>query len=126
NVMVNQGGMYGTWSNVFVGPVILTNGDAVVAGAGSKSGLLFSNVVSGPGGFIVGGTSTGFTNYFTANNTYTGNTTIRIGTLALVGGGSITTTPNIAINSGAIFDITGVSSSPYSIVSGQTLKSLNA
>jgi hypothetical protein len=105
----------------------LTNGDAVVAGgSGNPSGVLFSNIVSGPGGFIVGGTRTSFTNYFATNNTYTGNTTVKIGTLALVGNGSIQNTANIAINNGAIFDVSQVVSSPYSIASGQTLKNLNA
>src|SRR5581483_8011360 len=115
NVMVNSGGIYGTWSNTFIGPVILTNGDAVVAGgSGNPSGVLFSNVISGPGGFIVGGTRTSFTNYFTTNNTYTGNTTVRIGTLALVGNGSISNNASIAVNGGAIFDVSQVASSPYS------------
>ena len=122
NVIANNGGMYGTWSNTFVGPVILTNGDVVMAGGKNPSGMLFSNVVSGPGGFIVGGTFSGFTNYFTTNNTYTGNTTVKIGTLALVGSGSISTTPTITVNSGAIVDVSLRNDGALTLASGQTLK----
>lgn len=126
NVMVNSGGIYGTWSNTFIGPVFLTNGDTVVAGgSGNPCGILFSNIVGGPGGFIVGGTRVNFTNYFATNNTYTGNTTIKIGTLALVGNGSISFSPNIIINSNAIFDVSAVLNTPYPIITGQTLQNLN-
>ena len=53
-------------------------------------------------------------------NTYTGNTTINGGTLALVASGSISNTPNITIAGGATFDVSGLSS-PFALGAGQTL-----
>ena len=53
-------------------------------------------------------------------NTYTGNTTINGGTLALAGSGSIANSPNIIIAGGATFDVSSLSS-PFVLGSGQTL-----
>jgi len=53
-------------------------------------------------------------------NTYTGNTTISGGTLALAGSGSIANTPNITIAGGAALDVSGLSS-PFVLGSNQTL-----
>jgi|ERR1039458_2494661 autotransporter-associated beta strand protein len=53
-------------------------------------------------------------------NSYTGNTTISAGTLALSGSGSIANSANIIVN-GAL-DVSGVTTTPYHFVSGQTLK----
>ncbi len=53
-------------------------------------------------------------------NTYTGNTTINAGTLALGSSGSIANSANIIVN-GAL-DVSGVTTAPYHFVSGQTLK----
>ena len=41
-------------------------------------------------------------------NTYTGNTTISAGTLALSGSGSIANTPSITIATNATFDVSAV------------------
>ena len=51
-------------------------------------------------------------------NTYTGNTTISNGTLALSGSGSIGTSGNIIVASGATYDVSGVS---YTMGTGQSL-----
>ena len=53
-------------------------------------------------------------------NTYTGNTTIAGGTLALSGGGSISNSPSIVIAGGATFDVSGLSM-PFALGAGQTL-----
>ena len=55
-------------------------------------------------------------------NTYTGNTTINGGTLALAGSGSIASSPNIIIAGGATFDVSGLSS-PFVLGGSQTLNS---
>ena len=56
----------------------------------------------------------------TANNSYTGNTVINAGTLALSGTASISSTPNIIVFGGATFDVSGLSSS-FTLGSSQTL-----
>jgi autotransporter-associated beta strand protein len=53
-------------------------------------------------------------------NTYTGNTTISGGTLALSGTGSIANSPTITIAGGATFDVSGLSS-PFVLGGSQTL-----
>ncbi len=57
----------------------------------------------------------------TGVNTYTGDTTINGGTLALSGSGSIATSPAIEIAGGAIFDVTGLTTA-LTLASGQALK----
>jgi autotransporter-associated beta strand protein len=55
----------------------------------------------------------------TSANTYSGNTTISAGSLILGTGGSIANSPIIDVNSGGIFDVSGLAS--YAIGAGQTL-----
>ncbi|HWD94307.1 MAG TPA: LamG-like jellyroll fold domain-containing protein [Verrucomicrobiae bacterium] len=57
----------------------------------------------------------------TAANIYTGNTTISAGTLALSGGGSITSSPVISIAGGATFDVSGLASAA-ALASGKILQ----
>ncbi|MEI8043020.1 MAG: invasin domain 3-containing protein, partial [Verrucomicrobiota bacterium] len=57
-----------------------------------------------------------------AENTYSGDTTIGAGTLALTGSGSIHHSPHIVIASGATLDVAGVTGASYSLAAGQTLK----
>jgi autotransporter-associated beta strand protein len=57
----------------------------------------------------------------TRASTYTGNTNINAGTLALSGSGSIANSPNLNIAGGAIFDVTGLTNSTYSLGATQTL-----
>ena len=54
------------------------------------------------------------------SNTYSGNTTITAGTMALGGSGSIANTPNIIVAGGATFDVSGLTS-PFVLGRGQTL-----
>ena len=54
-------------------------------------------------------------------NTYTGNTTVSNGTLALSGSGSITTSPNLIVVGGATLDVTAVSGG-FTLAANQTLK----
>jgi autotransporter-associated beta strand protein len=57
-------------------------------------------------------------------NTYSGNTTINGGTLALTGSGLIGSGPKFVISSGATFDVSVVSGG-YSLAAGQTLATTN-
>jgi len=57
---------------------------------------------------------------FGGANTYTGNTTISTGTLALSSTGSISSSAIIAVASGAKFDVSAVSG--YAVGTGQTLR----
>ena len=57
----------------------------------------------------------------TAVNTYSGNTTVNEGTLTLTGSGSIASSANITIASGATLDVSGLSST-FTLGGGQTLK----
>lgn len=62
--------------------------------------------------------STDSTLTLTCNNTYTGTTTIKAGTLALASTGSISASTLITVNSGATFDVTAAG---IALASGQTL-----
>jgi hypothetical protein len=54
-------------------------------------------------------------------NTYSGNTTVSAGTLALSGSGSIANSPNITMGSGGTFDVSGLTTA-LTLGSSQTLK----
>ncbi|HTS18895.1 MAG TPA: autotransporter-associated beta strand repeat-containing protein [Verrucomicrobiae bacterium] len=65
---------------------------------------------AGSGPLILGGT-----------NTYSGPTTINVGTLALTNFGSIVDSATISVASGAVFDVTGVTGGPFTLATGQAL-----
>lgn len=48
---------------------------------------------------------------FTASNSYTGGTTISVGTLALSGSGALASTGTVTVNTGTVFDISQVTTS---------------
>lgn len=83
------------------------------------------------GGVIAGGAGSGITVNKLAGtsgavslagvNTYTGNTTINGGALALIASGSIANSPVIEIGADGIFDVTGLSTE-LTLNSGQALK----
>ncbi|RUL70458.1 hypothetical protein EKH80_20570 [Dyella choica] len=83
-----------------INPVTINVGDGTTASASTTATI--NNVLTGNidlgktdyGTLILGGV-----------NTYTGNTTIQQGTLALAGNGSIANTLYVEVDSGAIFDI---------------------
>src|SRR5258708_28160759 len=54
-------------------------------------------------------------------NTYTGNTFINAGRLALIGSGNIGPSANISVASGATYDVSGVTAAPYTLGGSQTL-----
>jgi autotransporter-associated beta strand protein len=59
--------------------------------------------------------------YLTGTNTYTGNTLISSGTLALTGSATISNTPSITIASGAKLDVSGLTNGTFALGSSQTL-----
>jgi autotransporter-associated beta strand protein len=58
----------------------------------------------------------------TAIETFSGETTINEGTLALSGFGSVNGCPNVTVNAGATLDVTDVLDGEYTFQTGQTLK----
>jgi autotransporter-associated beta strand protein len=60
------------------------------------------------------------TQILNGNNTYSGNTYVNAGTLALTGSGSVAGSAVISVNSGAVLDVSGLSST-FVLGSAQTL-----
>jgi fibronectin-binding autotransporter adhesin len=90
--------------NSFTGPIVLSaNVSANVASGGTLS---FNGIVSGSG-FGVTKIGAGILVYSNAN-TYTGTTTVSVGTLRLGTGGSISDSSALSIASGATFDLNGI------------------
>jgi len=81
-------------------PVILNVGDGTTASAGTTATI--NNVLTGSTGLV----KTDFGTLILGGvNTYSGNTIIQQGTLALTGNGSIANTNYVEVDSGASFDI---------------------
>jgi fibronectin-binding autotransporter adhesin len=99
------------------GPVVL-NGAVVFAVGGTS--LTITNSISGPGGVIKNGAAPLI---FTGPTTYTGDTTVNTGgALRLAGGATLSSSTNIIINSGGFLTVTGMVSSTFPLVSGNTLR----
>jgi len=84
-------------------------------------GILISSVITGSNNLTKGGTGAGVLT-LSGVNTYTGNTTISAGKLALTGSGSIATSPIITLGSAGTFDVSGLTTA-LALASTQTLKS---
>ncbi|MCX6997930.1 MAG: PEP-CTERM sorting domain-containing protein, partial [Kiritimatiellaeota bacterium] len=112
-----------------VGAVSLTSG-SITGSGGTLTGSSY-DVRSGSVSAILGGSgialtkSTGGTVTLSNANTYTGNTAINNGTLALSGSGSIAST-NINVAAGATFDVSGRTGGSYTLGAGQTLQGQGA
>lgn len=92
-----------------------------------NSPITFSNVISGPGGFYLNQYGGNPPLVFAATNTYQGPTDIRSGLLlALTGNGSISSSTNISLASGAVLDVSGRSDQTLTLASGQTLQGKGA
>jgi len=85
-------------------------------------GVIISCIISGTGKNLTKAGSGSGTLTLTRVNTYSGNTTISTGTLALLELGSIANSPNLTIGSGGTFDVSGLTNA-LSLESSQTLKS---
>jgi autotransporter-associated beta strand protein len=128
NLGPNTGGTQGTnsiltggtnWSWVSTLPASLASspGPGIVTFA-PEAGctITLSAAFSGPGAFNLGGPGTVA---MAGGNTYTGNTTVHQGTLAMIGSGALNS-PRLIIASGGTLDASGLSSNLF-LSLGQTL-----
>lgn len=80
--------------------------------------LTVSGVMSGSSGFTkIGGAPL----YLSGANTYSGNTTVGVGTLALTGNGAISNSAVVNVAAGATLDASGRSDATLTLAGGQTL-----
>ena len=108
------------WASYAIAAMPLTGTLTVQAAdaGGIPHNITFSNILSGSGAVLAktgGGILT-----LLATNTYTGNTLINGGALALGANGSIGSSPQISLASGAAFDVSAVTGG-YTNASGKTL-----
>lgn len=105
--------------SIIIGPVTLLGTVTMdVSGNGTPPTLSISNVLSGPGGLIKLG---GGTLILSHPNTYTGDTAVQAGTLALTGNGSILKSPLLMLAPGAKLDVSTKDESQLVLTNGQTL-----
>ncbi|MCX6995725.1 MAG: autotransporter-associated beta strand repeat-containing protein, partial [Kiritimatiellaeota bacterium] len=114
------------------GALNLSSTAAIVSGAGSKTLTLTgsntgANTLAGIVQDNSGANKTSVTKdgigkwILSGVNTYSGNTAINSGTLALSGSGSMASSPTINVAAGATFDVSGRTGGSYTLGSGQTL-----
>jgi autotransporter-associated beta strand protein len=84
----------------------------------SSAAQTLSGVISGSGAVSKNGSGT---LTLTAAETYTGNTTVNVGLLALTGNGSLANGSSVNIAAGATLDVSGRSSATYTLGTGATL-----
>jgi autotransporter-associated beta strand protein len=104
-----------------------TNGSLGASGVSNNGSLIFNrtdslnvgNVISGTGSFAQNGSGTVV---LSASNSYSGNTTVSAGTLALSGAGAIPASAQIAVFAGAILDASSRSDQTLTLSSGKSLK----
>ena len=126
NIVLNDGAFI--WSEAgataISGTIILTN-TATGIGPGTgfftndpASTLTLNSTLTGPGNLVKEGAGA---TVLAADNTYTGTTTVSVGTLFVTDsdGLALATTPAIAVAAGAILDVSAVT--PLVLNSGQTL-----
>jgi fibronectin-binding autotransporter adhesin len=120
-VLTNGGTLKSSGTNTLNSPLTLAGAANNFISVGSGAQFTITSAIGGGGGFSKNGSGPLF---LTANNTYSGRTIVSGGTLALYGGGSdgsIASSTNISINSGAMLDVSGRSDKTLTLVSGQTL-----
>lgn len=116
NSLTVNGGIFRslTWK----GSVTITAGNNL---ATDDSNSTINGSVGGAGGIIK---NYNYTLTLNTTNTYTGNTTINAGTLALGANASISNTPLISIAAGATFDVSAITA--YALTSSNTLSASGA
>jgi autotransporter-associated beta strand protein len=108
-------------SPVFVNTITLGGNDTLTVASGRTATL--GGAISGSGN-LVNNSSNGRLILGSAN-TYTGNTTISAGTLALGATGSLPNSPAINIAAGTVFDVSAVSGG-FTLGANQTINGLGA
>jgi autotransporter-associated beta strand protein len=104
--------------------VTLLGGNGGTSGSAAGTATATASIAAvSSGGMTFTATGGIGTNTLSAANTYTGNTTISAGTLALSGSGSLAS-PKIILANGAKFDVSGLSST-FALGSGQTLTNVS-
>ncbi len=95
----------------------------LTVGAGDTNSAFGGIIQNSSGNLALTKTGLGTLTLFGAD-TYTGNTTIGSGSLALSGSGSLSNTRNVIIAGGAVFDVSGLSST-FALGAGQTLTNIS-
>jgi autotransporter-associated beta strand protein len=109
---------FGNLQSYGSGSVIITSTAAATLAINQTTNLSYLGQITGA---ITLAKTGGSTLTLSGNNTYTGNTDISAGALALGSGGSIANSGVINVASGATFDVSAVSGG-FVLASGQTLK----
>ena len=89
---------------------------------GNSANSIFGGVLQNGGGTLALTKTGGGTLALAGNNTYTGNTVISNGVLALSGSGSISNSINVTVAAGATLDASGRSDQTFTLNSGQMLQ----
>jgi autotransporter-associated beta strand protein len=122
NFVLNNGGtLKSSGTNTLGSPVTLTGAANNTITVNSTAQFTITNALIGGGGFSKNGSGVLF---LTTNNSYSGNTVVSGGTLALYGGGSdgsISSSININVTSGSVIDVSGRSNGTLTLANGQTL-----
>jgi hypothetical protein len=101
--------------------VVLSNATENIINIDNTGGVAVSSIISGSGMKLTrGGAGTG-TLTLTGVNTYSGDTNINAGKLALTGAGSLANSPNIIVAGGATFDVSGLTTQ-LTLQNAQTLR----
>ena len=106
-------------TNTYGGPITLNQTETFTATAP----LVLNGVLAGAGGLLKNGASQLTMN---APCTYTGNTTISNGVLALVGTAGFAASASVNITAAAQLDVTALTAPAWTVVSGQNLKGAGA
>jgi autotransporter-associated beta strand protein/parallel beta-helix repeat protein len=96
-------------------------GGVLVVG-GNNTDSLFGGVLENGAGTLALIKTGGGTFTLTNDNTYSGNTTINQGTLALSGAGSLVNSALLTLTSGATLDVSGRADQTFTLSNGQTLE----
>jgi autotransporter-associated beta strand protein len=121
NISLNNGGtLKSSSANLLSSPIALTgSGNAITVI--SPSIFTVNNTISGGGSLTKNGSGI---LYLNTTETYSGNTVVSSGTLALYSGGfdgSINNSPGVSVSSGATIDVSGRGDGTFTVATGQTL-----
>jgi autotransporter-associated beta strand protein len=124
-VLTNNGTLSSSSTNTLSSQLTVTGAANNTISANSGSQLTITTGIIGNGGFTKNGAGPLFLG---ATNTYTGDTVVSGGTLALYGNGSdgsISSSALVNITGGALLDVSGRSDGTFTLASGQTLQGGN-